>query len=119
MSQSILLVWQDERGKEIDSCNDVNGNFALALWVANKEKTTCLQYIDPYGDTYFNVIQIPILIEELKELISTFRKLKVKTIESNYGDVSVEDVCKQISSYIDFSKKAVGKNHTYLRFVGD
>ncbi len=119
MSQTIILVWQDERGKEIDSCNDVKGRFALALWVANTKQTTCLQYIDPYGDTYFNVIQVPKLIEELQDLNSTFKKLKKKTIESNYGDVSVEDICQQISSYIKFSKKAVVEHHTYLRFVGD
>lgn len=66
------------------------------------EKYKLLKYIDPYGDTIFNSLQMPDLITDFTNLINEIPHLKKE----------IEDVI----SIADVSKKSV---HQYLKFCGD
>jgi hypothetical protein len=56
---------QDENGEPLDDgWNDIHSSEALVAPDANGH---CLPFIDPYGDTTFNQLQIPHLIGELME----------------------------------------------------
>ena|SRR2546422_327621 len=63
----------------------------------------CLRFIDPYGDTIINQLQLPILLAELREL----------------RDISPEtDLREHIEKAIRFIE-ASKEPHVYIRFVGD
>jgi len=66
--------------------------------------TRCLAFIDPYGDTTFNQLQIPVLIEEL-------RALQVSRLEP--------ELTSRINSLVQFVESAFAEPHTYIKFVGD
>jgi len=61
-----------------------------------------LKYIDFYGDTTFNTLQ-------LDDLQADFEKLKI--IEVNQIDIIVQ--------ILDLIKESQGEVHTYIKFCGD
>jgi hypothetical protein len=67
-------------------------------------ETSCLRFIDPYGDTVFNQRQIPVLVHEL---------------ESSVVAVTDAVIKQQISDVVRLLKKAEGHTHTYAWFIGD
>ena len=46
--------------------HDKRGVFAEFVCSAQLSDTVCLRFIDPYGDTIFNHLQLPLLLEELE-----------------------------------------------------
>ena len=63
------LHWEEERGEIIESILD--DHWLVAAIVAahpNINQTACLRFIDPYGDTMFNQLQIPVFLNELMEV---------------------------------------------------
>jgi hypothetical protein len=102
------LQWEDEHGDLIEA--HLNGIY-LAFELMSQDasgatlaKTFCLKFIDPYGDTTFNQLQIPVLIEELKSLLPSYPKGKKR---------------QEIEAMISFIEKAKDKVHTYIKFYGD
>jgi len=65
---------------------------------------TCLQFIDPYGDTTFNQLQIPKLLEELEAL---------------RPNCHTKEEREELESIMRFIGKAKGQIHTYMKFYGD
>ena len=63
----------------------------------------CLGFIDPYGHTIFNQIQIPVLLDELRAL--------APTLQPPFG-LRVRDL-------MDFIAAAQDHPHYYVRFVGE
>jgi hypothetical protein len=63
-----------------------------------------LQYVDPYGNTVFNPLQMPQLIEELETLMSKSSDQESKSLLEKVRELAVQ--CKN-------------SHHQYLRFVGD
>ena len=63
---------------------------------------TLLKYIDFYGDTTFNTLQ-------LQDLIADFEQLKPK----------VEDQTGIIQQIIDLARRSQNEGHTYIKFYGD
>ncbi len=98
------LQWEDENGDIIEAYKGEQGRFFSLLPLHAEGSTVCLKFIDPYGDTTFNQIQIPYLLAELEELRS--------------GNISVE-AREQLESIITFIRKSEGKVHTYIKFYGD
>jgi len=45
---------EDEEGKQIQVCHDASGSFGRLLNASDLSRSTCLRFIDPYGDTIFN-----------------------------------------------------------------
>jgi len=100
----INVIWQDESGNEIAQIPDPDMMVSRLVLHTNLSGTTCLKFIDPYGDTIFNQRQIPTLIEELK-IISTV-----------IHDGRVES---HILRLIELAEQSKGEVHTYLKFLGD
>ncbi len=66
-------------------------------------KTFCLQFIDPWGDTIFNRVQLGVLKNEFEVLLD-----KCKTSEEK----------EKLQSIIEFIAKGE-KLYTFVRFYGD
>lgn len=105
--QNIGVRVEDEAGTVISSSNI---NFADILnlfdshqdWEKQKKKYPWLTSINPYGDTVFNLLQIPYLINELDSLKKVYA-----------SDKSIEDCITFLNQEI------LCENHNYLRFIGD
>ncbi len=100
----IEISWEDENGTVIEILYDMPGSPLNVALDKIDFSTVCLSYIDPYGDTTFNQLQIPVLIEELE--ILTNQKLDV-------------NILNHLAKAIAFIRKAEGKTHTYIKFIGD
>ena len=108
---AINISWEDERGENIESWpdwllpwNSYCGTFETYETSQMLEQTSCLRFINHHGDTTFNQLQIPVLISELEGLLTIYEDTK-----SRNG----------VESLVIFLKKAEGKIHTYIKFVGD
>ncbi len=98
----IVVRIQDEDGVPLDDgWGDVHSSHAL---VAPDATGNCLPFIDPYGDTTFNQLQIPRLIEELAE----HRRAVVNMA-----------LAKTLDSLISYLQTAEDRLHVYVRFIGD
>jgi hypothetical protein len=93
---------QDEFGAPLDDgWDDVHSSQAL---VAPDATGHCLPFIDPYGDTLFNQLQIPDLIGELME-----HRAKTRN----------EPLTRTLDSLISYLQNAEERVHVYVRFIGD
>jgi hypothetical protein len=63
-----------------------------------------LRFVDPYGDTLFNQMQIPLVVTELEKRLRGSPNAEVKAH------------CEAILKVV---KAAVGEEHTYVRFSGE
>jgi hypothetical protein len=102
---SIDARWEDENGKEIEVVmSPPRSRFETLIPEANVEWFPCLRYIDLYGDTTFNQLQIPQLLADLKQAI-----LEAESPETR----------AHMQSLIDLVQRAMGVVHTYIKFYGD
>ena len=86
---------QDENRKEIFGLpNEFNSIYL------NDNRYKLLKYIDPYGDTFFNNLQMADLIDDLNQL---------KQLDNN----------SLIDEIIGLAHKCEDSIHTYLAFYGD
>ena len=101
----IDLHWINERGEKIDALLDP-GFVTQKIVEASCgfDRTVCLRFIDPYGDTVFNQAQIEVLIEE------------IRAISDSALDPAAREHKEEI---LQLASKARGQIHTYLRFFGD
>lgn len=97
MGWTILL--EDESGivvksisKEYEIWDFTNRDFA---------GTTLLKYLDQYGDTVFNRLQIKTLLNDLNST----------TAYSNYNDLKEE--------FRELHEEMISQPHLYFRFCGD
>ena len=65
--------------------------------------SVCVRFIDPYGNTTFNQLQLSILVRELEALESRTRD----------GQAQV------IRALLTFLHQASDRVHTYVKFIGD
>lgn len=97
MSWTVIL--EDENKKAIESINEEFSISDLSILVQGKFKL--LIYLDPYGDTIFNNLQIPDLISDLAIL------------QDDYPNVEL------ITEVMMLAKKSLQIVHSYLVFYGD
>jgi hypothetical protein len=64
----------------------------------------CLRFVDPFGDTLFNQIQIPLLTKEIEARMRASAKPEVRS--------HCEAILKVVTA-------TVGEEHTYVRFSGE
>jgi hypothetical protein len=136
---------EGEDGHLIERLDDPRGCLAKFLVVTDAETTTCLRFIDPYGDVIFNSLQLPVLESEVKDALA---KLKIdrlrasrahqlaeairlgwqpKVIEELRRDVvassdeqELEEVSGEVKKVLELIARARAAGaHTYLRFQGD
>ena len=65
--------------------------------------SSCLRFIDPYGNTIFNQLQLPVLLSELVELRATVPEQELKS--------NIDRVLR----FVRDSQEV----HVYVCFVGD
>jgi hypothetical protein len=94
---------QDERGVVIGKLLDPQ-SLTQILISDEANRTTCLRFIDPYGDTLFNQLQIPVLISELEKMIAVCTNAEAK----QHGE--------ELLTLIVGAKDEV---HIYVKFIGD
>lgn len=108
MEQKGDITIETERGEVIDSIGIRISEFTGAIYrnygKGELTQTRCLQFIDPYGDTTFNMLQKRILVNELKSL------------SSSLGDPMTRDYLGRV---IDFLSKYQDDVHIYVKFHGD
>ena len=102
--QHIGLEIIDEKTSLIERSNINFAPIMQILFKVNsfKDSYSFLSTIDPYGDTYFNVHQVPRVIDELEKF------------KQNENALSV---LKEINDTIEFLKKI--EQHTFAKFIGD
>jgi hypothetical protein len=98
------ITWEDERGEILEKCPNWFNLWNHISDPAEIQGTCCLRFLDDYGDTTFNQIQIPVLLAELESLLP-----KSKDDEAR----------NSLESVIGFIRKAEGEIHTYIKFYGD
>jgi hypothetical protein len=94
---SIGLRWEDEDGNELASVVSL-------IPPSIGPDYPCLRYVDHYGDTTFNQLQIPQLADDLSQVL-----LRCE------DDATREHV----ETMLALVRKAVGQTHTYIKFYGD
>jgi hypothetical protein len=136
----IDVVMENEDGDREEQLLDPQYNLTTALSVPGLESTVCLRFIDPYGYTVFNQLQIPQLIDELKTLrgrltddtvrLSAVQRLEearragwaeaiIRDYESAVERAEAQPLIDHLDAVLVLARKAEGDVHTYLRFVGD
>jgi hypothetical protein len=63
----------------------------------------CLRFIDPYGDTVINQLQLPVLVAELREL------------RDSCPEADLREHIEEAITFIEESKD----DYSYIRFLGD
>ena len=99
----IALHWEDENGIRRGELLDISEAVEKFLPAYDATEFQCLRFVDPYGDTVFNHLQIPQLVSELETLL----RQKCEP-----------DVEHHLRAVLDFVRQDHGV-HTYLRFYGD
>lgn len=97
---NVYLV--DENGKEIDYIIDTNGLISQII-PYNNEKFPLMRYIDLYGDTIYNRLQMPQILAELTIIKKTITPKEIVYI------LNIEALIN----------RGLKEPHLYLKFVGD
>jgi hypothetical protein len=102
---SIDLRWEDENGRELAVVDSPPASrFASLIPAAISADYPCLRYVDLYGDTTFNQLQITQLAEDLSQTLLHCQ----------------DDATRQhIEAMLVLVRKAKGEPHTYIKFYGD
>ena len=100
----VRIVYQDETGKELDKVIDPTDLMRKIIPDLDDSSSYCLRYIDLYGDTTFNRLQIDQLKKEFESVLDKTQ------------DEEIKSFIKRILVLIDKSKENI---HTYIKFWGD
>jgi hypothetical protein len=99
----INVIVQSESGETLQSCLDPLGLLTKLLRDVDVSGTTCLRFIDPYGDTVFNRAQSQVLARELSALRTHLQ----------------EPTATFIDTALQFANQVASDVHLYLKFEGD
>jgi len=97
-----LVSW---RGAQVAEGAMVNDLWDFILRCASEEKGwRLLQYVDPYGDTYFNTLQMP-------DFLADWDAAKARV-----GSRWEEKLWREVQ---DLARKCEYEPHLFLKFEGD
>jgi hypothetical protein len=100
----IDLRVESESGEVQDELLDDNNLTEKLLPDHDDAASPCLRYVDRDGDTVFNQLQLPVLMQELENRLRAARKPDLK----NHG-----------TALLNLLKSAQDQDHTYVRFSGE
>lgn len=100
----IDLLWEEENGTELARLDDPQCLLQEFLPSESALEFVCLRFVDPYGDTIFNSLQLPVLLQELRALAS---------------NPMAPPIAEHLGKAVALVTNAQGYIHTYVRFVGD
>jgi hypothetical protein len=93
-----------ERG-DTNRVSDPRGHFAKILATMALQHTSCVRFIDHFGETLFNALQLPVLLDELEALASVAK------------DDEARAHVQRLSALV---RRALSKgSHHFVRFIGD
>ncbi len=98
------VFYEDENGKELGRVLDKKNSMKKIICEIEESDSHCLRYIDLYGDTVFNQLQMDPLKKEFEIVLNKTQEKEIKYF------------IKKILVLIDKSK---GNAHTYIKFIGD
>ena len=108
MGQRGDITIETERGEIIDSIDVRISEFTEMIYRHISEQVLreihCLQFIDPYGDTTFNMLQKGPLVSELSALNDCLDGPQAR---------------EYLGSIIEFISKYKERVHIYVKFHGD
>jgi hypothetical protein len=129
-----------ERGEVLGSVGDALGYTNWLLVLTPLEGTTCLRFVDPYGDAVFNGRQLAVLKAELLAAAdrvneARFERAKqdhlrhveasdwpptaVNEARSKTAKMEFADFRRHVNAIIELVAQAEGEPHQYVRFYGD
>ena len=97
---------EDEDGGFLNGLPDSQSLVAFLLTPHDSTvgEMVCLRFIDEYGDTTFNQLQIPLLLRELRGAVH-----RCTNLEARAHGAKLESLVAT----------AEGEMHTYVKFIGD
>ena len=102
---SIDVHWEDENGNELAAVvSPPTTKFTLLIPPTPELDYPCLRWIDHYGDTTFNQVQIAQLADDLSRLMR---------------QCPDDETQQHLEAILALVNKAEGKTHTYIKFYGD
>jgi hypothetical protein len=130
---------ETERAEPLAEVLDQHNHLAWLLSFPDDERTICLTYIDPYGDTIFNGLQLPILLAELTRASASLSEERLEFTKQQYlaSTVSWPEVAREhaqascerltlsalrehCNEVIALIRSALERGpHHYVRFMGD
>ena len=99
----LTINLETEDGRVLESICD-NNLLQDSIPTIENKKFYCLKYIDLYGDTVFNRLQMDDLIKELLIVKEESRSIELSDF---------------ITLLVDLAKKCKNDVHLYLKFYGD
>jgi len=102
-SEALLMGWKDAEPPEI---GEGGGTFETLYGPAKRagEEFELLDYVDPYGETVFNQVQIRTVLDELRRL-------------RPYARSPIDE--RTYNRLIGLAEMVKREVHTYLVFIGD
>ena len=135
-----------EDGRSIERLDDPQGSMVKFFVMVDADATACLRFIDPYGDTVFNSLQLPVLEAEVEVRLPTldisrlradrehqlaeavrvgWQATVIEALREGLGDAAsdaeeLQAVKAHVSQVLELIGRARGAGaRTYLRFIGD
>ncbi len=100
----LTIVLQNEANEGLKSVCDSQNVLHRVLPSHDDESYQCLRFVDWYGDTIFNYLQMEPLLKDLKRV--------------NAAVTSNEDR-RLLSEIAGLAQKCRSERHLYLKFMGD
>jgi hypothetical protein len=130
---------ETERAESLADVPDPRGYFSWGLSLHDQASTICLKFIDPYGNTIFNQLQLPTLVSELETASASLTETGFDTSKREYlklaaswpqtaqtdaqaytASISLADIRAHFERVISLVRSALDRGpHHYVRFIGD
>jgi hypothetical protein len=94
---------ENEAGDEIETLLDFENSLQKILLECNQDVSATLRFIDPYGNTYFNRLQMPSLI------------IEIERASARLNDDTAERFAEEI---LRLAQRCQDEVNTYLKFYG-
>jgi hypothetical protein len=101
---SLRIRLEGERGEQYDTISDTHHLFWRLMQESAVKDTSCLRFIDPYGNTVFNRLQMPQLLKELADL---------------HDFVNGTEQVEFLSKVEEFVQRCAREPHLYIKIYGD
>ena len=99
----ITIILEDEKGDALETLLD-NAVVSKILPDMNNKNSYCLRFVDLYGDTTFNNLQMTELIIELGIILK---------------NADTKEKVEIVNDLLRLAKKCKEESHLYLKFYGD
>ena len=99
----LVIELQDENGVSVDSLWDQH-NLLARLLPLDDRSFCCLSYVDLWGDTVFNHLQMEVVLAELERIIP-----RAATVEQR----------ERLQRLKELARRCQSEEYLYLKFIGD